>query len=174
MTGDADGGGLLAYNTLSGEPLLGLESARPLFSHTPDAAFTLANAFRVQLMTVFAPMRVGVDVLRGEGVVLERLFAHGGLFKTPGVAQQLLADSLGIPTTVGETAGEGGAWGIAVLARYAADSHGLSLPDYLASRVFTGARAVTCEPTAEGVAGYERFLESYRSGLGAVRAISHD
>ena len=105
MTGDADGGGLLAYNTLSGEPLLGLESARPLFTHTPDAAFTLANAFRVQLMTVFAPMRVGVDVLRGEGVVLERLFAHGGLFKTPGVAQQLLADSLGIPTTVGETAG---------------------------------------------------------------------
>ena len=174
MTGDADGGGLLAYNTLSGEPLLGLESARPLFTHTPDAAFTLANAFRVQLMTVFAPMRVGVDVLRGEGVVLERLFAHGGLFKTPGVAQQILADSLGIPTTVGETAGEGGAWGIAVLARYAADSHGLSLPDYLASRVFTEERAATCEPTAEGVAGYERFLESYRSGLGAVRAISHD
>ena len=174
MTGDADGGGLLAYNTLSGEPLLGLESARPLFTHTPDAALTLANAFRVQLMTVFAPMRVGVDVLRGEGVVLERLFAHGGLFKTPGVAQQILADSLGIPTTVGETAGEGGAWGIAVLARYAADSHGLSLPDYLASCVFTEERAATCEPTAEGVAGYERFLESYRSGLGAVRAISHD
>ena len=115
-----------------------------------------------------------MDVLRGEGVVLGRLFAHGGLFKTPGVAQRILADSLGIPTTVGETAGEGGAWGIAVLARYAVDSHGLSLPDYMASRVFTEERAAICEPTAEGVAGYERFLESYRSGLGAVRAISHD
>ena len=97
---------------------------------------------------------------------LDSLFAHGGLFKTPGVAQQILADSLNIPVSVGDTAGEGGAWGIAVLARYraivAGGEAGLALPAYLSERVFAGASVSTLEPTAEGVAGYERSTPTAR------------
>lgn len=176
LTGDADAGGVMAYNTLSAEPLVGQEVAQPVFTHTAEARVTLANAMRAQLMSVFAAVRIGVDILREEGVRLDSLFAHGGLFKTPGVAQQILADSLNIPVSVGDTAGEGGAWGIAVLARYrallAGGEAGLALPEYLSERVFAGASVATLEPTAEGVAGYERFLDAYRAALPGVEVIA--
>lgn len=176
LTGDADAGGVMAYNTLSAEPLVGQEVAQPVFTHTAEARVTLANAMRAQLMSVFAAVRIGVDILREEGVRLDSLFAHGGLFKTPGVAQQILADSLNIPVSVGDTAGEGGAWGIAVLARYravlAGGEAGLALPEYLSERVFAGASVSTLEPTAEGVAGYERFLDAYRAALPGVEVIA--
>ena len=165
LTGEADAGGVMAYNTLSAEPLVGQEAAQPVFTHTAEARVTLANA-----------VRIGVDILREEGVRLDSLFAHGGLFKTPGVAQQILADSLNIPVSVGDTAGEGGAWGIAVLARYrallAGGEAGLALPEYLSERVFAGASVSTLEPTAEGVAGYERFLDAYRAALPGVEVIA--
>ena len=107
---------------------------------------------------------------------LDSLFAHGGLFKTPGVAQQILADSLNIPVSVGDTAGEGGAWGIAVLARYravlAGNSATLALPEYLSEQVFAEASVSTLEPTPEGVAGYERFLDAYRAALPGVEVIA--
>lgn len=176
LTGEADAGGVIAYNTLSAEPLVGQEAAQPVFTHTADARVTLANAVRAQLMSIFAAVRIGVDILSGEGVCLDSLLAHGGLFKTPGVAQQILADSLNIPVSVGDTAGEGGAWGIAVLARYraivAGGEAGLALPDFLSERVFAGASVSTLEPTPEGVAGYERFLEAYRASLPGVEVIA--
>ena len=176
LTGEADAGGVMAYNTLSAEPLVGQEAAQPVFTHTADARVTLANAVRAQLMSIFAAVRIGVDILSAEGVRLDSLFAHGGLFKTPGVAQQILADSLNIPVSVGDTAGEGGAWGIAVLARYravvAGDEAVPALPDYLSERVFAGASVSTLEPTPEGVAGYERFLDSYRASLPGVEVIA--
>ena len=176
LTGEVDAGGVMAYNTLSAEPLVGQEVAQPVFTHSPDARVTLANAMRAQLMSVFAAVRIGVDILREEGVGLDSLFAHGGLFKTPGVAQQILADSLNIPVSVGDTAGEGGAWGIAVLARYravlAAGKSGLTLPAYLSERVFAGASVATLDPSPEGVAGYERFLSSYRASLPGVEVLA--
>ena len=176
LTGEVDAGGVMAYNTLSAEPLVGQEAAQPVFTHSPDARVTLANAMRSQLMSVFAAVRIGVDILREEGVGLDSLFAHGGLFKTPGVAQQILADSLNIPVSVGDTAGEGGAWGIAVLARYravlAAGESGLTLPAYLSERVFAGASVSTLDPSPEGVAGYERFLSSYRASLPGVEVLA--
>ena len=176
LTGEVDAGGVMAYNTLSAEPLVGQEAAQPVFTHSPDVRVTLANAMRAQLMSVFAAVRIGVDILREEGVHLDSLFAHGGLFKTPGVAQQILADSLNIPVSVGDTAGEGGAWGIAVLARYravlAAGESGLTLPAYLSERVFVGASVSTLDPSPEGVAGYERFLSSYRASLPGVEVLA--
>lgn len=178
LTGDEDAGGVVAYNTLSAEPLVGLTAAQPLFTHTPQARVTLANAVRAQLMSVFAAVRIGVDILAEEGVRLDSLFAHGGLFKTPRVAQQILADALETPVSVGDTAGEGGAWGIAVLARYRsacaamAERGGVpqALVEYLRDRVFADASVTTLAPTSEGAAGYERFLEAYRVGLGGVEA----
>lgn len=171
LSGKADGGGLLAYNTLSGEPITGLDAGRPLFTHTPDAKVTLATAFRVQLMSVFASIRVGLDILRSEGVGLDRLFAHGGLFKTPRVAQKILADALGIPVLVGETAGEGGAWGIAVLARYLiAKDEGQTLPAYLETKVFNNATASMVRPDEADQTAYDRFLERYLAFLPAVKA----
>ena len=176
LTGEADAGGVMAYNTLSAEPLVGQEAAQPVFTHTADARVSLANAVRAQLMSIFAAVRIGVDILSGEGVRLDSLFAHGGLFKTPGVAQQILADALNIPVSVGDTAGEGGAWGIAVLARYravlAGDEAAPALPEYLSERVFAGASVSTLEPTPEGVAGYERFLDAYRAALPGVEVIA--
>ena len=176
LTGEADAGGVMAYNTLSAEPLVGQEAAQPVFTHTADARVSLANAVRAQLMSIFAAVRIGVDILSDEGVRLDSLFAHGGLFKTPGVAQQILADSLNIPVSVGDTAGEGGAWGIAVLARYrsvlAGDEAAPALPEYLSERVFAGASVSTLEPTPEGVAGYERFLDAYRAALPGVEVIA--
>ena len=176
LTGEVDAGGVMSYNTLSAEPLVGQEVAQPVFTHSPDARVTLANAMRAQLMSVFAAVRIGVDILREEGVGLDSLFAHGGLFKTPGVAQQILADSLYIPVSVGDTAGEGGAWGIAVLARYRAVLAGNAmtpaLPEYLSERVFAEASVSTLEPTPEGVAGYERFLDAYRAALPGVEVIA--
>lgn len=171
MEGAPDGGGLLAYNFLSGEPIVGLEEGRPLFTHTPEAEFTLANAMRTQLMTIFASLRIGMDILLDEGVHLDRLFAHGGIFKTPGVAQQVLADALGTPVAVGATAGEGGAWGIAVLARYLVAGHsGQSLPDYLDTEVFAGADVSVLAPTDAGRSGFDTFMERYRRGLPIAEA----
>src|SRR5690606_27327885 len=137
------GGGLLAYNYLSGEPITGLEAGRPLFTRTPDSRLTLGNFARTQVYSAFGTLSLGMQVLAQEQVGLDAMFAHGGLFRTEGVAQRLLAAALGAPVAVGRTAGEGGAWGIAVLAAYrasvlGAQAHELSLGDYLSTHVFGG------------------------------------
>ncbi len=166
LAGDADCGGLMAYNYVSGEPVTGFAEGRPLFVRTPDSKFTLANFFRAQLYASVAVLKIGNDVLfREEGVQVDRITAHGGLFKTPEVGQRVLAAALNSPISVMETAGEGGAWGIALLAHYLVDGQGLSLEDYLDEKVFAGNSGVSLNPTAEDVAGFEKYMVEYKACL---------
>ncbi|MFI5039864.1 MAG: FGGY-family carbohydrate kinase, partial [Solirubrobacterales bacterium] len=171
LTGESDAGGLLAYNHLAGEPIAGLAEGRPLVVRTPDSRLTLGNFVRAQLYGVFGTLALGMGVLADEGVTLDRMFAHGGMFRTAGVAQRFLAGALDAPVSVAETASEGGAWGIAVLAAYlsAADS-GLPLDDYLRSRVFGGFTFETTDPHPDDVAGFAAYLERYRAGLAVERS----
>jgi sugar (pentulose or hexulose) kinase len=174
LAGEPDGGGLLAYNYLAGEPITGLERGRPLLVRTPDSRFTLGNFARAQLYGVFGTLALGMRVLAAEGVGLDRMFAHGGLFRTPGVAQRFLAGALDAPVSVAETASEGGAWGIAVLAAYltagpdAGTDAGLGA--YLSQRVFGASAFETADPSPDDVAGFADYLERYRAGLTVERA----
>src|SRR5690606_14300845 len=130
--GEPDGGGMLAYNYLAGEHVVRMESGRPLFTRSASSRFTLANFMRTHLYASLGALRVGLDVLlKDEGVELDAMFAHGGLFRTAGVAQRYLAAAINAPVSVGEVAGEGGAWGMALLARYLIDGEGQALGDYL-------------------------------------------
>jgi len=170
LDGDADGGGLLAYNYLSGEPVTGLEEGRPLFVRTPDSRFTLANFMRTQVYGAFGTLSLGMRVLAAEGVELDAMFAHGGLFRTAGVAQRLLAAAVDAPVAVGSAAGEGGAWGIAVLAAYLQHGAGRDLRTYLAQDVFAAASIDVVDPDPEDVRGYGAWLERYEAGLAVERA----
>ncbi|QMU96418.1 ATPase [Microbacterium esteraromaticum] len=163
LDGDADAGGLLAYNHLAGEPIAGLHEGRPLFVRAPDSRFTLANAMRAQLYGVFGTLALGMQVLEREGVAIERMFAHGGMFRTAGVAQRFLAAALKAPVAVADTASEGGAWGIAVLAAFLGSE--VALSEYLDTRVFGGAGIRIAEPDPTDVAGYAAYLDRYRAGL---------
>jgi len=165
LEGDPDAGGLIAYNHLAGEPIAGLTDGRPLFVRTPESRFTLANAMRAQLYGVFGTLALGMRVLADEGVEIEQLFAHGGIFRTAGVAQRFLAGALNAPVAVGDTAAEGGAWGIAVLAAYAASGSGRTLGEYLEEQVFVGAAIDTVDPDPADVAGFATYLDRYRAGL---------
>jgi sugar (pentulose or hexulose) kinase len=170
LDGPADGGGLYAYNQLAGEPIAGVDEGRPLFVRTPESRLTLAGAMRAQLYGVFATLALGMRVLTDEGVALERMYAHGGLFRTAGVAQRLLAGALDAPVSTAGTAGEGGAWGMAVLAGYTASGAGTDLGSYLSDRVFASTEFATTEPDPGDVAGFAVYLDHYRSGLDIVRA----
>ena len=165
LDGEADAGGLLAYNHLAGEPIAGLTEGRPLFVRTPDSAFTLGNFMRSQLYGVFGTLALGMQVLTAEGVELDRMFAHGGMFRTAGVAQRFLAGALGAPVAVGELASEGGAWGIAVLASYLAHAESASLGEYLERDVFATASLSVADPDPADVAGFAAYLDRYRAGL---------
>jgi sugar (pentulose or hexulose) kinase len=164
LQGEPDAGGLVAYNHLAGEPIAGLDAGRPLFVRTPDSSFTLANVMRAQLYGVFGTLALGMRVLADEGVQLDRMLAHGGMFRTAGVAQSMLAAALDAPVAVGDTASEGGAWGIAVLADYLSHAH-MPLRDYLDERVFAGAQISVADPEPADVAGFAAYLERYRRGL---------
>ncbi len=170
LDGDADGGGLLAYNYLSGEPITGLAEGRPLFVRTPGSRLTLANFMRTQLYGAFGTLSLGMNVLHDEGVKLDSMFAHGGMFRTAGVAQRLLAAAIDAPVAVGDTASEGGAWGMAVLAEHLRAGGGRDLGDYLGTRVFLDAELDVVEPDADDVAGYAAWLDRYRDGLAIERA----
>ncbi len=165
LDGEADAGGLLAYNHLAGEPIAGLTEGRPLFVRTPDSAFTLGNFMRSQLYGVFGTLALGMQVLTAEGVELDRMFAHGGMFRTAGVAQRFLAGALGAPVAVGELASEGGAWGIAVLASYLAHAESASLGEYLDREVFATASLSVADPDPADAAGFAAYLDRYRAGL---------
>ncbi len=172
LEGDADCGGLLAYGYFSGEHVTGFAEGRPLFVRTPDAKFSLANFMRVNLFTALGAIKIGMDILfKQENVTLDELLGHGGLFKTEGVGQKVVAAAVNVPVSVMKTAGEGGAWGIAVLANYmmkkGADE---SLSDYLNNKVFAGQESVRMEPDAKDVAGFETFIERYKKGLAIERA----
>ena len=172
LEGDKDCGGLLAYNYFSGEPVTGLNEGRPLFVRRPDAHFTLANFMRNNLYTCLGAMRVGLDILLNqEHVKIDKLLGHGGLFKTKGVGQQILADAVNAPVSVMSTAGEGGAWGIALLASYMINKKdGEDLADFLDENVFKGNEGSTLAPEAEGVKGFNAFMDRYMKGLGIERA----
>ena len=167
LDGAPDGGGLLAYNYLSGEPITGLEEGRPLFLRSPESSLDLGTFMRVQLFSALATLRIGMDVLqRDEGVRLDRMFAHGGLFTTKGVAQRFLAAAIDTPVAVGDVAAEGGAWGIAVLAAYAVGrAPGQSLDDFLTTQVFAGSDLDTVDPDPADAAGFDAFLQRYVAAL---------
>ncbi|WP_233189150.1 xylulokinase [Subtercola sp. Z020] len=170
LDGEPDAGGLLAYNHLAGEPIAGLTEGRPLVVRTPDSRLTLPNFMRAQLYGVFGTLSLGMRVLAAEGVAIDEMFAHGGMFRTAGVAQRFLAGALGAPVTVTETASEGGAWGIAVLAAYLrAASAGQSLDDYLRDRVFATTAFDTAAPDPADVAGFAAYLDRYSAGLAVER-----
>ena len=174
LEGESDAGGVLAYNQLAGEPIAGLTEGRPLVVRSNDSSFTLANLMRAQLYGVFATLSLGMAVLDDEGVELDRMFAHGGVFRTAGVAQRFLAAALRTPVSVAETASEGGPWGIAVLASYSASTAAASgaeqsLPEFLHTRVFRGASFTVVEPYPDDMDGFSSYLDRYRAGLAIER-----
>ena len=152
--------------------MTGFTEGRPMVVRSPESKFTLANFMRTNLYTCLGAMRVGLSILfEKENVKVDRLLGHGGLFKTKGVGQQILADAVNAPVSVMETAGEGGAWGMAILASYLIRKEdGESLADYLDNKVFAGNEGSTLAPTAEGVEGYNAFMERYIKGLPIERA----
>lgn len=172
LEGDADCGGLLAYNYFSGEHITGFEKGRPLFVRRPDSKFNLANFMRVHLFTSLGALKTGMDILlKEEKVNLDKIYGHGGLFKTKGVGQGILAAAIDTPVSVMETAGEGGAWGIALLASYMKNkAEGESLSAYLSDKVFAGETGSEMQPVAEDVAGFEAFIERYKAGFPIERA----
>ena len=172
LEGDVDCGGLLSYCYFSGEHMTGFTEGRPLFVRSPESKFNLANFMRTNLYTCLGAMRVGLDILfKKEGVKVDRLLGHGGLFKTKGVGQQILADAVNAPVSVMETAGEGGAWGIAVLASYLVNKEeNETLEDFLDTKVFAGNQGSTLNPDPEGVEGFNMFMERYMKGLPIERA----
>ena len=152
--------------------MTGFEEGRPLFVRSPESKFTLANFMRNNLYTCLGAMRVGLNILiEQEHCKIDRLLGHGGLFKTKGVGQQILADAVNAPVSVMSTAGEGGAWGIALLAAYLVDKKdGETLDEFLDNRVFAGNEGSTLDPDAEGVKGFNAFMERYLKGLPIERA----
>ena len=167
LNGDNDCGGLLSYNYVSGEPVTGLGEGRPLFVRAANDRFSLANLMRSQLYAAVAVLKIGNDVLlKDEHVAVDRITGHGGYFTTKGVGQRIVAAALNSPISVMETAGEGGAWGIALLASFCVRKRdGQSLPDYLDECVFAGNKGTEIKPSPEDVAGFEKYIEAYKKGL---------
>ncbi|MDR0448556.1 MAG: FGGY-family carbohydrate kinase [Treponema sp.] len=172
LEADADGGGLLSYNYFSGEHVTGFEQGRPLFARTPESNFTLANFMRTLLFSAMASLKLGMNILtEKEKVLVDCLLGHGGFFKIKGVAQRLMAAALNVPVAVMESAGEGGAWGIALLAAYMQKKHaGETLESYLAGKVFAGNAGERIEPDPKDVQGFEIFIKRYTEGFAIERA----
>lgn len=171
LQGALDCGGVIVYNYLSGEPITGLLEGRPMVVRSPESVLTLGNFMRAQLYSTVAALRIGMDTLYREGVTIDRLTGHGGLFKTLVVGQKIMADALETPVSVMSTAAEGGAYGIALLAAYGHRREAQeSLEHYLETHVFSEMNIQTIKPEPEGVAGFQMFLKSYTRGLAAERA----
>lgn len=165
LDADNDCGGLVSFNYFSGEPVTGVESGRPLFVRSENSCFNLANFIRAQIYSTMSTLKIGMEILEKEQVKIDCLTGHGGLFKTPVVGQKLMAGAMNSPVSVMETAGEGGAWGIAVLARYAFDSEGKSLDDYLNTKIFSRYKSTTIEPDEKDVQGFNEYLKRYKQAL---------
>lgn len=172
LEGDADCGGLLSYGYLSGENITGVEEGRPLFVRSPESKFTLANFMRAHLFTALGALKVGMDILlKEEKVEIDEILGHGGLFKTKGVGQGFLAAAIDTPVSVMETAGEGGPWGMALLASYMLNKEeGETLADYLSNKVFAGNKGTKMEPKPEDVEGFEVFARRYVKGVAIEKA----
>ncbi|MDR3796394.1 FGGY-family carbohydrate kinase [Phocaeicola sp.] len=167
LTGDADCGGLISYNYFSGEPVTGLTEGRPLFVRTANDKFNLANFMRAHLYASVGVLKIGNDILfNEEKIKVDRITGHGGLFRTKGVGQRVLAAAINSPISVMETAGEGGAWGIALLGSYLVNNDKKqSLADFLDEKVFAGNAGVEVSPTPEDVAGFNAYIEKYKACL---------
>ncbi len=170
MNGDPDCGGMVSCNYFSGEHITHFEEGRPMLLRTPDSNFTLANLIRNNLFSALSTLKIGLDILMAENVEIDSILGHGGYFKTKGVGQKLLAAAMNTPVSVMETAGEGGAWGMAVLAQYMVLGAGETLEDYLDSRVFADMKAVTEAPDKKDVDGFNAYIERYRRMLAAEKA----
>ena len=172
LEGEADCSGIIAFNYFAGEPLTATETGRPMLVRLPDSKLTIANLMRSQLYGAIATLKLGMDMLaREEQVESDKLLGHGGFFKTPGVGQQIMADALNVPITTMETAGEGGPWGMALLAAYMLQkADGESLEDYLQNRVFATAKSSCVYPTTEGAKGFAAYLDRYIACLPAQKA----
>ena len=172
LEGEADCGGLLSYNYFSGEGVTDLDEGRPVFLRTPDARFTLANFMRTHLFSALATLKIGLDILVGEEQVrVEKIYGHGGFFKTPGVGQRVLSAAIKAPVSVMETAGEGGPYGMALLAAYCLEKEPAeSLEDYLSKKIFATAQSSTQMAGQDEIEGFDRFLSRYQSALPVERA----
>ena len=167
LTGDTDCEGLLSYNYISGEPVTGLADGRPLFVRSANDKFNLANFMRTHLYASVGVLKIGNDILfNEEKIKVDRITGHGGLFRTKGVGQRILAAAINSPISVMETAGEGGAWGIALLGSYLVNNEKKqSLADFLDESVFVGDAGIEVSPTPEDVAGFNAYIENYKAGL---------
>ena len=171
LEGAPDCGGIMAFNYLSGEHVTKLEEGRPLLFRKPDAVFSLANVMRAHLTSSCASLRIGMDILAAERVELDAMTGHGGFFKAEGIGQKIMSAALGTPVTVMETAGEGGPWGMAVLAAYLKNHYeNETLSDYLTQQVFNSAKSVTVAATEAEAAGFAAFMEHYKASLAVERA----
>jgi len=171
LTGDADGGGLLSYNYLSGESITQLEEGRPLFIRSPESKFTLSNFMRTHLFSSLGTLKIGLDILFEEQVKIDKVLGHGGFFKTEGVGQRMMAAAMNVPVSVMETAGEGGAWGIALLALYMLNkAEDEPLEAYLSNKVFAGEGGSMIAPDQNDVDGFTTFMARYKKGIGIERA----
>ena len=171
LEGDVDCGGLISYNYFSGEPVTGFDEGAPLFVRRADNQFNLANFMRAHLYSSLAALKAGLDLMfKEEDVKVDKMFGHGGLFKTKGVGQRIAAAAMNTSVSVMETAGEGGAWGIALLADYMQNKEGSeSLQDFLNNKIFAGQSGSSMEPDSKDVEGFNQFMERYMAGL----AIEH-
>lgn len=169
LEGDADCGGLVNFNYFSGEPVSHTADGRPLFLRSQGASFTLPNFFRAQVYSTMSTLKLGMKILENEGVRIDKLYGHGGLFKTPIVGQRLMAGAMNAPVSVMQTAGEGGAWGAAVLARYILENS-LPLEEYLDKTVFASCESSTENPDSNDVKGFEEYMKKYEKALAAEKA----
>lgn len=171
LEGDVMCGGITVYNYLAGEGVTHLDEGRPMVIRRPESKFTLANFIRAQLYATMSTLKIGMDILADEGVAIDSLTGHGGLFKTPVVGQKYMAAACNAPVTCMETAGEGGPYGMALLAAYAKEKNeGESLENYLSGRVFAGTKGTTLEPDQTDAGGFNAYLERFKNGLAVERA----
>ena len=171
LSGDKDCGGLVAFNYLSGEVITGLDSGKPLFLRGPESKFNLPNFARAQLCSAAATLSIGMEILADEHVKIDKLLGHGGYFKAPLAGQKIMAAALEAPVSVMKTAGEGGPWGIALLASYMQNkAEGETLEAFLDSRVFSNEDAFEVKPDPEDIAGFKKFLDNYKKSLPVEKA----
>ena len=171
LSGDKDCGGLVAFNYLSGEVITGLDSGKPLFLRGPESKFNLPNFARAQLCSAAATLSIGMEILADEHVKIDKLLGHGGYFKAPLAGQKIMAAALEAPVSVMKTAGEGGPWGIALLASYMQNkAEGETLEAFLESRVFSNEDAFEVKPDPEDIAGFKKFLDNYKKSLPVEKA----
>jgi len=172
LKGSPDCGGLVGYNYFSGEPVTGFSEGRPLFVRTANSMFTFTNFMRLQLYSAVGALKYGLDILLNEEKVpIDKMYGHGGFFKTKIVGQKIMAAAMHAPVSVMETAGEGGAWGIAVLALYAANKKDeQSLPDYLNTVIFKQDAGVTVEPDEADTMGFDEYMKRYVDAFSVEQA----